>query len=82
MIFDAAFISSKKVDESSRLLLGFLYLLEDLSSHLSKLNSDGQRCALVQELIHSQNLGKQLFVGHSAVVLLKFHNGFEEKLVD
>jgi len=82
VIFDAAFISSKKVDESRRLLLGFLYLLEDLSSHLSKLNSDGQGCALVQELIHSQNLGKQLFVGYSAVVLLKLHNGFEEKLVD
>ena len=35
MIFDAAFISSKKVDESSRLLLGFLHLLKDLSPHLS-----------------------------------------------
>ena len=82
VIFDAALISSKKVNESSGLLLGFLNLLEDLSSHLSKLDPDGQGCALVQELIHSQNLGEQLFVGYSAVVLLKLHNGFEEKLVD
>ena len=35
VIFNAAFISSKKVYESRRLLLGILYLLEDLSPHLS-----------------------------------------------